>query len=234
MTVVFNDTMSTGTINSEQNQKTGVQFDSKDISANQSKRYSDIKFRTRLTLKDKLKKFFTMPLMRGPRKFLWMLSAFVVIAGIVVGTTLMLNLNTNKLEEGSDEWYSELNNEIEDGFADRDFDTTIKKIDGAIKNAKSKDDKDTARRLFSEKAYIYSNSGMNEEAIANYKEMLEYFGNETVIYSALANIQLNIGDKQSALKNYRNAIKYFTENDSDRGYLESQVELLVKELDTEQ
>ena len=216
--------------NSDQNQaQNKVQFDSKHIQENQSKREGDIKFRTRLTFKDKMKKFFDKPIMRGPRKFFWLAGLLIIIAGIVVGIVWLVNLNSNQHEEGTDEWYSDLESEIQDGFANNDFDSALRKINTAIANAKDKDDKDTVRRLYAEKAHIIANRGTGEETVAMYKEMLDYFGNETYIYSALGNAQISIDDKAGALESYRNAIKYAVD-DSDMGFMQAMVKNLEEEL----
>lgn len=220
--------------NSDQDQSSNeVQFDSKHISANQSKREGDIKFQTRLTFKDKMKKFFDKPIMRGPRKYLWLAAALILIAGIVVGIIMLVNLNKgSQYEEGSDDWYSELDGEVTDDFNnDGDFENSLRKIDNAIENAKEKNNKDEVTRLYNEKGYIYTNRGKNEEAKNTYQELVNYLGDDATAesYSSLAFAQQQLGEKQAAIENYKKAIELYGDSE-DANFTRALVKQLEEEL----
>lgn len=223
---------------SKQNQSDGnIQFDSKDIAAKNQKREKELQksfvVRKKIDLKEFFKWLDKKPLLKGFRKFLWLGGAILLIAGIIVGTVVLVNhINTPPAAESpfdSENWSEELDQEIYEALMNRDLVDVMAKIDDLIDNAKTMDDKDALRLLYEKKTYALSSDGQYEAAADAYEAMINTLGADAEAYQSLANVYYYSGDYETALVYFRKALE-LTEEEGGSLFLEGIIEVLEKQI----
>lgn len=210
--------------------KEPVQFDSKQISENLNRRQAEAqsKFQTRLTFKDKVKKWGEKPIFRRPRIFIIIGAVLLAIAGGVTAVVLLSNrvVPEAQVVEGSDEWFAKLDEEILKAVQGGNTEEVVEKIDAAIARAKAEGNKELLQKLYDEKRIIYSNGNTYNEAIATCEEILENVGESADAYECIADGYKDMGDNGQAVVYYKKALELIGEDIEGKLYLEGLIEIL--------